>query len=186
MVLEPLDGIADNLNINISVQRDGEIVSMHTEEALPPKRLWNASILPYDCEADMQVTELSKLWLIYSVCIQPISTIGTHDVQHVAINSSLPSQIRVTGEIVDDSTVTGVLLIIYDINNEFDIHYYVITEQPQQNSISMNVTVLTGTEYGVSVFALENGLPFSRVVTSPKNVIMAVTSDQGLKMHPIH
>ena len=77
------------------------------------------------------------------------------------------------------------LLIIYDITNESDTHYHVITKPPEQNSISMNVTGLTGTEYGVSVFALENGLPFPRVVTSPKNVIMAVTSDQGLKIHPI-
>ena len=45
--LEPLDGIGDSQNINISVQRDGEIISMHNiGEALPPKHLWNASILP--------------------------------------------------------------------------------------------------------------------------------------------
>lgn len=88
MMLEPLDGIGDNQNINISVQRDGEIISMHFGEALPPKRLWNVSIFPYDCEEDMQVTELSKLWFLmkinftsfkyrnlYSVYIRPISTI---------------------------------------------------------------------------------------------------------------
>ena len=56
MMLEPLDDIGENQNINISVQRDGEIVSIHTGEALPPKRLWNASILPYDCEGDREVT----------------------------------------------------------------------------------------------------------------------------------
>ena len=45
--LEPLDGIGDSQNINISVQRDREIVSIHNiGEALPPKHLWNASILP--------------------------------------------------------------------------------------------------------------------------------------------
>ena len=198
--MDPLDGIGDNQNINISVQRDGEIISMHIEEALPSKRLWNASILPYDCEGDRQVTELSKLWVLMKnnfcflssiviftlYALTPISPLGTHDVQHVVINSSLPDQIRVTGEFVDESSATGVLLIIYDITNESDTHYHVITKQPEQNSISMNVAGLTGTEYGVSVFALENGLPFPCVVTSPKNVIMAVTSAQGLTMHPIH
>ena len=77
-------------------------------------------------------------------------------------------------------------MIIYDINNESDIHYHVSTKQTEEDSISMNVTGPTGTEYGVSVFALENGLPFPCVVTSPKNVIIAVTSDQGLNMHRIH
>ena len=61
MVLEPLDGIESNLRINISVQRDGEMVTMQIGEPLPPKSLWTALILPYDCVIDMQVTELSKL-----------------------------------------------------------------------------------------------------------------------------
>ena len=76
-------------------------------------------------------------------------------------------------------------MIIYAINNEFDIHYYVIAKPPEQNSISMNInlTVLTGTEYGVSVFALENGLPFPRVITSPKIVILAARSHQGLYIY---
>ena len=77
------------------------------------------------------------------------------------------------------------LLIIYAINNESDIHYYVITKPPEQNSISMNINLTgqTGTEYGISVFALENGLPFSRVITSPKIVILATRSHQGLYIH---
>ena len=118
---------------------------------------------------------------MYSLCIQPISPLGTHDI-HVVINSLLPGQVRVTGEFVDESTAIGVLLILYAINNESDIHYCtcVITKQMEQDSISTNVIGLTGTEYGVSVFALENGLPLPSVVTSPKIVIMAARSDQGL------
>ena len=49
------------MHITISVQRDGETVTMAIRELLPPRHLWNALILPYDCEADMQVTELSRL-----------------------------------------------------------------------------------------------------------------------------
>ena len=61
MMLESLDGIGSNLPVNISVQRDGEMVTMKIGETLPPRRLWTALILPYDCVIDMQVTELSKL-----------------------------------------------------------------------------------------------------------------------------
>ena len=61
MVLESLDGIGSNLQVNISVQRDREMVTMQTEKPLPPRRLWTALILPYNCVVDMQVTELSEL-----------------------------------------------------------------------------------------------------------------------------
>ena len=61
MVLESLDGIGSNLQVNISMQRDGETVTMHTGEPLPPRHLWTALILPYDCVVNMQVTELSEL-----------------------------------------------------------------------------------------------------------------------------
>ena len=61
MMLESLDGIGGNLQVNISVQRDGETITMLTGDPLLPKHLWNALILPYNCEAGMHMTELSKL-----------------------------------------------------------------------------------------------------------------------------
>ena len=38
------------------------MINMTIEEALPPKSLWNATLLPYGCEADTVVDgiELSK------------------------------------------------------------------------------------------------------------------------------
>ena len=86
---------------------------------------------------------------------------------------------------IDGSTATGVLFIVYSLTNESDIHYHVINKRNEQhNKISINVTGLTGTEYGVSVFALENGLPLSRVVISPRTmIILAASSDQGLQLH---
>ena len=77
-------------------------------------------------------------------------------------------------------------LIVYSLTNETDIHYHAINNgNEQNNNISINVTGLTGIEYGISVFALENGLPFPRVVTSPRTVIiiLAASNDQGLKLH---
>ena len=63
MILESLDGLNDNLVINITVERNGEIVDMRTEETVRPNLLWRASILAYGCESDMVVIDyqLSKL-----------------------------------------------------------------------------------------------------------------------------
>ena len=63
MNLESLDGRKDNLIINITVERFGEMINMRTEQTVPPNSLWRASILAYECESDRVVTdyELSKL-----------------------------------------------------------------------------------------------------------------------------
>ena len=88
------------------------------------------------------------------------------------------------GSFIDGSTATGVFLIVYSLTNESDIHYHAINKENEwNNNISINVTGLTGTEYGISVFALENCLPFPRVVTSQRTVILAASSDQGLQLH---
>ena len=89
------------------------------------------------------------------------------------------------GNFIDGSTATGVFLIVYSLTNETDIHYHAINNgNEQNNNISINVTGLTGIEYGFSIFALENCLPFPRVVTSPNTVvILAASSDKGLQLH---
>ncbi len=114
-----------------------------------------------------------------------LNHIGTHDIQNVTVmvNPSLPGVIQLTGEFVDGSEVTGVLWMVCSLNNDSDIQYIYIAKQPEQNSISINVTDLVGIEYGVSSFALENGLPFPRVVTSPikLNITLSMADDnQGL------
>ena len=105
---------------------------------------------------------------------------GTHDIQNVVASSQLPGQISVTGELISGATATGVLVIVCSFNSSSsqDIHY--IAKQAKENDrISINVTGLTGAEYGVSTFALENGLPFPRVVASPRNIAIS-NSLQGL------
>ena len=53
MILEPLDGHQEqNLMINISVERSGEIVNMSVDGEIPTKTLWNASLLAYGCQSD--------------------------------------------------------------------------------------------------------------------------------------
>ena len=114
-----------------------------------------------------------------------ISIIGTHVIQNVVVTSnpnSRPGVIRVVGDFVDGSEATGMLLIVWSLTSDSDIRYVNITKQPGRNRISTDVTDLTRAEYGVSTFALESGLPFSRVATIPTtvNVTVADTSDRGL------
>ena len=63
IILESLDGGKDSLVINITVERDGGMIDMWTEESVSPNSLWRASILAYGCESDRVLTdyELSKL-----------------------------------------------------------------------------------------------------------------------------
>lgn len=49
-----------------------------------------------------------------------------------------------------------------------------------QHKVYVCVNGLSGTVYGVSTHVLENGIPFPRVVTQPKNVTLAIEDDQGL------
>ena len=108
-------------------------------------------------------------------------TKGTHDIQNVFVGSSLPGQISVTSDVISGATATGVLVIVYSLSNFDDddnVHY--IAKQNEGNRISLDVTGLTGIEYGVSTFALENGLPLPGVVASPKNITLQ-SSHQGLK-----
>ena len=95
-------------------------------------------------------------------------SLGTHCIQNVVASSQLSGQISVTGELISGAMATGVLVVVYSLPDQNNIHY--IAKQTEEDRISVNVTGLTGAKYGVSIFALENGLPLPSVVTSPKNV----------------
>ena len=127
--------------------------------------------MSYVSQKEFQLVDLQ--WNKYS-CNLPK---GTHDIQNVVASSQLPGQISVTGEIISGAAATGVLVVVYSLNSSEDIHY--TARQAKEDRISLNVTGLTGAEYGVSTFALENGLPFPRVVTSPRNIAVS-NSHQGL------
>ena len=83
-----------------------------------------------------------------------------------------------TGDFIDGSTATGLLIIIYSLRltNDSDVHY--ISEDTgsmlqQSKSVDINVTGLAVGEYSISVFVVEeNGLPFERVAISPKLVVV--------------
>ena len=124
-----------------------------------------------------------SLSLSWAKIYETYHIVGTHHIQNIISISSHPGEISIMGNFIDGSTATGVLLIIYSLTNDSDILYHAINKgNGQNNNISINVTGLIGTEYVVSVFALENGLPFPRVVTLPRTVtvILATSSDKGL------
>ena len=58
--LESHDDIGNDLRINITVHRNSDMITLTMEDVLPPKSLWNASILAYGCETHTTVTELSE------------------------------------------------------------------------------------------------------------------------------
>ena len=63
--------------------------------------------------------------------------LGTLAIQNVSVTFPLPGQIRVTGHFVDGFTATGVILIIYSLNNNSNVHY--IDKDKEQRSVSVTI-----------------------------------------------
>ena len=106
--------------------------------------------------------------------------IGTHDIQNVSVSDPLPGTVRVTGDFIQGSTATGLLVIIYSPSNDCDIQY--VNSKYDGQNVDITVAGLTSSQYGVSVFVLENGIPFSRVATLPLTVYMDVQTQQSMHM----
>ena len=109
--------------------------------------------------------------------------VGTHDVQNVSVSSNHPGDIRVTGDIIDGSTVTGVLVIVY---SQSDVHYIASSLAEQGQNINITVTGLSGTNYGVSTFSMEKGITFPRVVALPRTVDVDITNERSKSFCVFH
>ena len=106
---------------------------------------------------------------------------GTHAIQNISVSSPLSGQVRVTGDFVQGSTATGVLIIVYTLINDSDIHYI---SDNTNHSVDVRVSGLSGTEYNISTYTLEDDLPFSRAVGLPKNVSLNNSNNsQGMCGH---
>ena len=71
-----------------------------------------------------------------------------------------------TGNFIDGSTAIGLLVIVYSLTDDTDIHY--LSGQVYDQMIEASVSGLTDSQYNVSIFVIEeNGLPFSRVAVLP-------------------
>ena len=116
----------------------------------------------------MLIENSSYMYIKKCICLLP----GTHDIQYISVTSPQPGEVRVTGDFIGGSTATGLLIIIYSLTNDSNVHYITGGSMlQQQRNVHVSVTSLAGGEYGISVFVVEeNGLPFERVATSPKLV----------------
>ena len=74
-----------------------------------------------------------------------------------------------SGVIINGSSISGALAIIYD-GNEI-VHYRLIKAEGRR--LLRNITGIREGEYKVSMFDVEeNGLPFQRVASPPKTVFV--------------
>ena len=103
--------------------------------------------------------------------------IGTHDIQSVETHSPLPGTIRVISSFIEEGNATNALLVVYPVFNNSNVQY--IVGSPTEGNMDVTLHVSTGGDYKVSVFALENGQPFSRVVTLPRRVHVDGPNEQG-------
>ena len=75
----------------------------------------------------------------------------------------------VNGNFTNDSTVTGILIVVI---GHSDVYYSKATRDGDSVQYRI-ITGLPGGSYNISIFVMEeNGLPFERVATVPKPVIV--------------
>ena len=82
-----------------------------------------------------------------------------------------------TSGFIEGANATDALLVVYPVFDNSDVQY--IVGSPTEGSMDVTVNVPTGGDYSVAIFALENGRPFSRVVTLPRHVHVDGPNEQG-------
>ena len=92
--------------------------------------------------------------------------LGSHDFQNFSVSTFSPGGVTVAGDFISGSLAIGILVIVYA--NDSNIRYEFI---PRSEIPMAFVTSLPDGRYEVSVFVVEeNGLPFRRSATVPRNV----------------
>ena len=93
--------------------------------------------------------------------------VGTHDIQNVSVSSPIPDQVSVTGEFIQGSRATGILITAI---SETGLEHHLISRD-SGNWIDGVISGLPGGQYTVSVFVVsEDGLPFERAATKPRRI----------------
>ena len=102
---------------------------------------------------------------------------GTHDIQNIVVSSSTPGEISVIGDFINRSTARTLLAVVYT-NSGSDVYYMFSPMFNEEEKIMATISGISPGMYNVSVFAVEdNGLPFNRSATTPRNV--SVTDGGG-------
>ena len=83
-----------------------------------------------------------------------------------------------TGDFINGSSATSILIIIYSTDNRNNVYYTISSLSTEGETLMTNISGLASGLYNVSVFVLEeNGLPFNRSASTPRNVL--VGENQG-------
>ena len=101
--------------------------------------------------------------------------LDTHYARDISSFSSAPGEILVTGDFLNSSTTTGLLVITYTSSS--NVRYHLYSRTPNEQDFRTVINNLEGGDYHVSVFTVENGLPFRQVATLPERV--SVTSPES-------
>ena len=84
------------------------------------------------------------------------------------MSSPLPGTVRVTGDFIQETTATGVLVTVVN-GNATDTQHHFISKDINVNGIEGVISGLAGGQYTVSVFVVsEDGLPFKRAAAKPR------------------
>ena len=87
------------------------------------------------------------------------------------MSSPSPALIRVTGDFINGSSADSILAIIYSTDNHNDIYYTISSLSTEGETLVTNISGLPSGPYNVSIFVLEeDGLPFNRSASTPRNV----------------
>lgn len=164
-------GEQPNVVFSTSFTRNTNTITVHVSQPLPRRRLWDYQVLALGCHQHplTNLLELSKSSCL-SLKLLNFYVIGTHDIQNVSVSSYGPGEIRLTGDFISGSSAIGTLVIVYSLNNNSNIHYQFVS----RSDFTMPVTTVNGLlsgHYIATVFVMEdNGLPFNRSATKPRNV----------------
>ena len=100
-----------------------------------------------------------------------MTIIGTHDISSISIVSPYPGVVMVTGDIIDQLSSIGILIITYSLTDDSSSYYNLFPYQLDQSGATFTVESLPADRYGVSIFVTEtSGLPYNRAAASPKRI----------------
>ena len=94
---------------------------------------------------------------------------GTHELQRIEVHHS-QNRVIITSEVLNGSHTSGMFIVAYSITEDFDLHYSINSRQDNQQRLEAEIQGLSGNAYNISVFSLENGVPFARAAALPKSV----------------
>jgi hypothetical protein len=84
--------------------------------------------------------------------------LGTYDIQNVVVYSD-PGMITVTGNLIEGSTIVGIVVAIQR-SNDIRVLFFLFA------GYNANIVGLHGGQYWISVFIVEeNGLPYGKIAT---------------------